>query len=190
MQTVIIVIHLMVVVALVAVVLVQRSEGGALGIGGGGNFMASRGTGNVLTRSTAILAAAFFATSVLLTLLARGTVNPGSILDANPGIETPATPIAPGGGILNQLPGRIPSPAATPAPAETPLAPPNELAPPAVLTPPAATTPILPGFGIPLAPAPTLPGLPGLVPNAPAEPPAPVPLFPLLNPVPTPAPNP
>ena len=59
METVIIVIHLMVIVALVAVVLMQRSEGGALGIGGGGNFMSARAQGNVLTRATAILAAAF-----------------------------------------------------------------------------------------------------------------------------------
>ncbi len=179
MQTVIIVIHLMVVVALVAVVLVQRSEGGALGIGGGGNFMASRGTGNVLTRSTAILAAAFFVTSIALTLLARGTINPGSILDANPG--APATTVPAGGGILNQLPGQLP-PATTVIPT-APAAPPNELVPPADLTPPAAnTTPVLPGFGIPLVPT-----LPGLVPGAPAEPVAPQPLFP-LNPVPAPNP--
>ena len=51
METVIIVIHLMVIVALIAVVLLQRSEGGALGIGGGGNFMTTRGQGNVLTRA-------------------------------------------------------------------------------------------------------------------------------------------
>jgi preprotein translocase subunit SecG len=61
MQTVLIVIHLMIVVALVGVVLLQRSEGGALGMGGGGNggFMSARGAADTLTRTTSILAAAF-----------------------------------------------------------------------------------------------------------------------------------
>src|SRR5262245_20190178 len=102
MATVIIVIHLMVIVALIAVVLLQRSDGGALGIGGGGsNFLATRGQGNVLTRSTAILAAAFFATSIALTLLARVHSGGGSILDSAP-LQSQT---APGGGegILNQL---------------------------------------------------------------------------------------
>ena len=60
MQTVLIVIHLMIVLALVGVVLIQRSEGGGLGIGGGSGFMSARGTANALTRTTAILAALFF----------------------------------------------------------------------------------------------------------------------------------
>ena len=81
METVIIVIHLMVIIALVAVVLMQRSEGGALGIGGGGNFMSARGQANVLTRATAILAAAFFATSIILTVISRYAGGPGSIID-------------------------------------------------------------------------------------------------------------
>mgnify|MGYP001491236719 CR=1 FL=1 len=58
MATIILIIHLMLAVALVATVLLQRSEGGALGIGGGGDgFMTGRGAGNALTRATAILAA-------------------------------------------------------------------------------------------------------------------------------------
>ena len=57
-------------------VLLQRSEGGALGIGGGNAFMSSRGQGNVLTRATGILAAAFFATSIVLTVLTRMTAPP------------------------------------------------------------------------------------------------------------------
>ena len=69
MQTVLIVIHLMVVTALVVVVLLQRSEGGALGMGGGSGFMTGRGQANVLTRATAILATLFFLTSLGLTLL-------------------------------------------------------------------------------------------------------------------------
>ena len=92
MQTVIIVIHLMVVLALVAVVLLQRSEGGALGIGGGGGFMSSRGTANVLTRATAILAAVFFVTSIVLTILAQHGERPSSILDQ---VNAPAPASAP-----------------------------------------------------------------------------------------------
>ncbi len=91
METVIIVIHLMVIVALIAVVLLQRSEGGALGIGGGGNFMSSRGQTNVLTRTTAILAAAFFATSIALTILSRFQGGPASILDD---VRTTPAPIS------------------------------------------------------------------------------------------------
>ncbi|KGF67182.1 preprotein translocase subunit SecG, partial [Hoeflea sp. BAL378] len=66
MQTVLIVIHLMIVLALVGIVLIQRSEGGGLGIGGGSGFMSARGAANALTRTTAILAAAFFITSLAL----------------------------------------------------------------------------------------------------------------------------
>ena len=60
MQTVLLVIYLMVVLALIGVVLIQRSEGGGLGIGGGSGFMSARGTANALTRTTAILATLFF----------------------------------------------------------------------------------------------------------------------------------
>ncbi|HEX4768940.1 MAG TPA: preprotein translocase subunit SecG [Lichenihabitans sp.] len=84
MQTVLIVFHLMVVVALVGVVLLQRSEGGALGVGGGGGFMTGRGQANALTRATAILAALFFATSLGLTLLANYSRAPKSIIDTAP----------------------------------------------------------------------------------------------------------
>ena len=59
MQTVIIVVHLMIVSVLIGAVLLQKSEGGGLGMGGGAGFMSSRGTANLLTRTTAILAAAF-----------------------------------------------------------------------------------------------------------------------------------
>jgi len=61
-------IHLMVVVVLVALVLYQKSEGGALGIGQSGLF-SGRGQANALTRATSILGAIFFLTSVLLTVL-------------------------------------------------------------------------------------------------------------------------
>src|SRR5688500_11191539 len=80
MQTVIIVIHLMVVLAMIGVVLLQKSEGGGLGMGGGGGFLSSRGTANVLTRTTAILAAVFFSTSLILSILAGVERKPTSIL--------------------------------------------------------------------------------------------------------------
>ena len=82
MQTVLIVIHLMVVTALVIVVLLQRSEGGALGIGGGGNSLISgRGAADVLARATGFLALAFFITSISLTVLGGGVKKAGSVLD-------------------------------------------------------------------------------------------------------------
>ena len=70
MSTVLLLIHVMIALALVGVILLQRSEGGALGIGGGGGFMTGRSAGNTLTKTTAILAATFFATSLALSILA------------------------------------------------------------------------------------------------------------------------
>jgi preprotein translocase subunit SecG len=114
MQTVIIVIHLMVVLALVGVVLLQRSEGGGLGIGGGSGFMTARGAANALTRTTGILAIAFFATSLALSIIARYGERPTDILDRVPA----QTEQAPGGaGVLDQLGGSA-TPTA-PAPSET-----------------------------------------------------------------------
>jgi len=84
MQHVILVIHLMLAIALIGVVLLQKSEGGGLGIGGGGGMsglMTGRGTANLLTRTTAILAACFMVTSMALAWLATGTSGPRSILD-------------------------------------------------------------------------------------------------------------
>jgi preprotein translocase subunit SecG len=89
MQSILIVIHLMIVVALVVTVLLQRSEGGALGVGGSG-FMTGRGQANVLTRATAILAGLFFATSLGLTILAKLTQAPAVIIQSS-------TPVAPAG---------------------------------------------------------------------------------------------
>ncbi len=93
MQHVIIVIHLMLVLALIGVVLLQRSEGGGLGIGSTGGFMTSRGTANVLTRATAILAGLFFLTSLLLSILAGVGHKPTSILEG--GQSAPTAPGAP-----------------------------------------------------------------------------------------------
>src|SRR5262245_63952250 len=99
MQTVIIVVHLMIVLAMVGLVLLQKSEGGGLGMGGGGGsgFLSSRGTANVLTRTTAILAAIFFGTSLLLSIIAGIERKPRSILDTprtGPTVPVPA-PTAP-----------------------------------------------------------------------------------------------
>jgi preprotein translocase subunit SecG len=121
MQQVVIVIHLMLVLALIGVVLLQRSEGGGLGIGSSGGFMTSRGTANVLTRATAILAGLFFVTSLLLSILAGINRKPTSILQGDQ--SAPAAPGAPtplgggGGGLLNQLQGGSAPPAAPAAPA-------------------------------------------------------------------------
>src|SRR3970282_2305195 len=99
MDTVIIVIHLMVIVALVAVVLLQRSEGGALGIGGSNAFLSSRGQGNVLTRATTILGIAFFAPSIAMTVFSQFQAPPSSILEnvpaGTPIAPSPLTPTAP-----------------------------------------------------------------------------------------------
>ena len=103
METVILVIHLIVALSLIGVVLLQRSEGGALGIGGGGgggagSLFSARGVGNALTRTTAWLAVGFFCTSSALTVIAtqRGS---GSVID---GVAAPAangqTPAAPAQG--------------------------------------------------------------------------------------------
>lgn len=122
MQTVLIVVHLMVVLALIGVVLIQRSEGGGLGIGGGGGgggFFSARGSANVLTRATGVLAALFFLTSIALTVLAGWGRGPSTIFTppstTAPGL--PGQPSAPGGSVLDQLKGAQPAPTAPAAPA-------------------------------------------------------------------------
>jgi len=117
MTTVLLLIHLFITMALIGVVLIQRSEGGGLGIGtaqGMGAFMSGRGTANLLTRTTAILGAIFFALSLTLALMNRGTGVGRSLLD-NPPISAPG-PVAPV--------THTPSAPALPIPgADTPIAP-------------------------------------------------------------------
>jgi preprotein translocase subunit SecG len=108
MQTVVIVVHLMIVVTLIATVLLQKSEGGGLGMGGGAGFMSGRGTANLLTRTTAVLAVGFFLTSLLLSWLASYDRKPASIIGSPASQSQPAggaTPVAPptSGGILDSL---------------------------------------------------------------------------------------
>jgi preprotein translocase subunit SecG len=98
METVVLVIHLLLALALIGVVLVQKSEGGGLGIGGGsmGGMMTTRGTANLLTRTTAILAGLFMLTSIVLAILAGTHTRPSSIVDTIPaGQPAPAEPAAP-----------------------------------------------------------------------------------------------
>ena len=99
MTAVLLIIHLFVTLALIGVVLIQRSEGGGLGIGtsqGMGSFMSGRGTANLLTRATAILAAIFMSLSLTLALLNRGTTGvAGSILSAPAPAAAPVLPPAP-----------------------------------------------------------------------------------------------
>jgi preprotein translocase subunit SecG len=83
METLVLTIHILIAVALVLVVLLQRSEGGGLGIGGGGGggFMTARGTANLMTRTTTILAIGFFTTTIILAIMAGYTTEPASIVD-------------------------------------------------------------------------------------------------------------
>jgi preprotein translocase subunit SecG len=110
MQTVVIVIHLMIVVVLIGAVLLQKSEGGGLGMGGGAGFMSSRGTANLLTRTTAVLAVGFFVTSLFLSWIAGYDRKPSSIVGtpSPPSQSQPAggaQPVAPptSGGVLDTL---------------------------------------------------------------------------------------
>jgi preprotein translocase subunit SecG len=84
----------MIVVVLIGAVLLQKSEGGGLGMGGGAGFMSSRGTANLLTRTTAILAMGFFITSLFLSWIAGFDRKPSSII----GTQAPASQSQPAGG--------------------------------------------------------------------------------------------
>jgi preprotein translocase subunit SecG len=106
-------IHIMVAIALVGVVLLQKSEGGALGMGGGGmsGFMTGRSTANLLTRATAILAATFMTTSVLLVVLHNRE-------HAAPSIIGQGVPAAPAGTLAPLAPTAPAAPSAPAAPAK------------------------------------------------------------------------
>jgi preprotein translocase subunit SecG len=100
MQTILLVVHVLLAIALAAIVLLQRSEGGALGIGGGGGggLVSTRGAGNILTKATWTLAALFMLNSVVLTMLAGGHSEATSVFSSKPvaPVEQPA-PAAPTG---------------------------------------------------------------------------------------------
>jgi preprotein translocase subunit SecG len=119
MLSVIIVIHLMLVIALIGVVLLQKSEGGGL-ISSTSGFLTGRGTANALSRTTALLAAGFFVTSLALSWLASYEHRPVAVINTSgaptepappgpAGGPPPAAPLSPGnGGLLNQLQKGIP----------------------------------------------------------------------------------
>ncbi|MBN42724.1 MAG: preprotein translocase subunit SecG [Alphaproteobacteria bacterium] len=109
METIVLVIHMLIGVALVGVVLMQRSEGGLGGLGGGGGggggggmggLLGNRQTANLLTRTTGLLALAFMATSIGLAILANDGGNTGAIINevtpANSGVDpSPSVPVVP-----------------------------------------------------------------------------------------------
>lgn len=92
MELILLIMHLVLAIALVIVVLLQRSEGGALGIGGGSSgggmsgFLSGRATANLLTRATAVIATLFIVTSLALAMVGGGT-RTGSITDLPQGTE-------------------------------------------------------------------------------------------------------
>ena len=119
MLSVVIVIHLMLVLALIGVVLLQKSEGGGL-VSSTSGFLSSRGTANVLSRTTALLAAGFFVTSLALSWIASYEHRPASVINtsgspggpqppAGGGGSQPAPPLSTGGGLLNEMQKGFPS---------------------------------------------------------------------------------
>jgi preprotein translocase subunit SecG len=97
MQTMLLVAELVIAIALIGFVLLQRSEGGGLGMGGGsssmGGLFTARGAADTLTRTTSILAFLFFLTCILLNILALGGRDQSSILDSVPAANIPAKPM-------------------------------------------------------------------------------------------------
>lgn len=140
MENVVLAIHLIVALLLVGVVLLQRSEGGGLGMGSAGGTMTGRGVATALQKVTWVLAATFIATSVTLTILAAGGSSTASVIDQFGGTApAPAEAPAPASPLGNDLlpPATTDAPAAPPA-AEAPAAPPAAPAPAAPATPPAS----------------------------------------------------
>ena len=138
MEIILRVLQVFLALGLIGVVLLQRSEGGGLGIGssgGAGSFMSVRGTANFLTRLTAILAALFMITCLILALLAKPNTAPKSIFDTPapastslPAIPVQAPPASEAPALPVPVPGEKPnggvtlSPTITPAPAPAPAA--------------------------------------------------------------------
>jgi preprotein translocase subunit SecG len=124
MENVVLTIHLILALLLIGVVLLQRSEGGGLGMGGGGagGAMAARGAATAMTKLTWIFAAAFIVTSITLTILATRGSNEGSVVDSAvadaPAEDAPATnEPSTGGGLAGTdltLPGAADAPATPP----------------------------------------------------------------------------
>ena len=162
MTSVLLIIHAFVTLALIGVVLIQRSEGGGLGVGtsaGMGSFMGGRGTANLLTRTTAVLGTLFLLLALALALLSRGTSGVGgSLLDSGPA----APPVS------SAVPGApVPAPSVPPA-ASAPAAPSPAAPSPAAPTPAAQS----PAASSPAAQSPAIqsPAPPAAAPAAPSVP--------------------
>lgn len=138
LQTILLVVMFIISVALTGVILLQRSEGGALGMGSGNSgFMTARGAGNLLTRSTAILGAAFFVCAIALTIAGNMERGSRSVIDADAvgsiAIDAPAqaqgeqpaapAPAQPSTLSLDDLEASLPGAAAPAQPAPAPAAP-------------------------------------------------------------------
>jgi preprotein translocase subunit SecG len=136
LQTILLVVMILISVALTAVILLQRSEGGALGMGGGpSGFMTARGASNLLTRTTSILGTLFFLCAIGLTITGNISRGGRSVIDADavgsialdqpapaaaPNGEAPAQPgqpAAPQGPSLDDLEASLPTAGGTPTPA-------------------------------------------------------------------------
>lgn len=124
MENVILVIHLFLALSIIGLVLMQRSEGGGLGIGGGGlgGIASPKGTANALTKATAYCAAAFFCTSLILGILAGQTSNARKgLLEGIENTAAPAAAEAPADATAETTPA-APAPEAPAAAPEAPLA--------------------------------------------------------------------
>ncbi|PZX19707.1 preprotein translocase subunit SecG [Palleronia aestuarii] len=91
MENIVLIVHLILALCLIGVVLLQRSEGGGLGMGGGGGAMSSRGAATALGKMTWALAVAFIVTSITLTIFAAQNASGNSVIDQI-GFETPSAP--------------------------------------------------------------------------------------------------
>jgi preprotein translocase subunit SecG len=149
METILRVFQVLLAVGLIGVVLLQRSEGGGLGVGssgGMGSFMSVRGTANFLTRVTSILGALFMITCLALALIAKPAEAPQSIFDAPaPSATMPASandsaPLPIPAPVEKPAASGLSAPETAPAPVETA----TPATPPASLTPPATETPAIP----------------------------------------------
>ncbi len=145
MLSVLLTIHMIACVALVVAVMLQRSEGGALGMGGGGTggVISGRGAAGVLVKTTMGLAFVFFCTSIIMTRLNNDANAAPSTLEQQQQRQTPADPFAPAGGAATTpAPATNTAPATpAPAPAVDPLAPSTA---PATTPAPATTAPTTP----------------------------------------------
>lgn len=153
MQSIVLTIHLILAALLIGVVLLQRSEGGGLGMGSGGGsggVMTGRQAASALTRATWILAAGFIVTSITLTIIAARGAGSGSVLDRIGGGTAPASAPASGNSSLPALPSYTPPPGAG-----QPVTPPSSTAPAPATTAPATTAPSTPAPAEPASAATT-----------------------------------